>query len=92
LAGTYRKLPCMTKRIELTVSDEEFALIEEARGLVPRAAFIKAQLFSPVRLTAEARRAVTTTRVLDEPPGQVATGPRYAPKRAVAPIPKGKGK
>lgn len=33
------------RRIEFTVSEEEWQMLERARGLIPRAAYLKALLF-----------------------------------------------
>jgi hypothetical protein len=104
-------------RVELTFSDEDFARLERERGLVPRAAWIKAQLFVEPERTLSPEFEAKLKAAWDSPeferqfyaegPPNAHTGtssetgrpvrvepagPRYAPKRAVAPIPKGKGK
>lgn len=62
-AGGYRKVSGMAKRIELTVSEAEFALIERARGLVPRAAYIRRMLFEPIAVREAIRAGAETVRM-----------------------------
>jgi hypothetical protein len=97
----------VSRRVELVLSDEEFARLERERGLVSRSAWIRSRLFgecgsgaasgvpSPARpVAAPSSSPVLMARSSEKALSMVpgvVRGSSLA-KREVRPIPKGKGK